>query len=445
MLNIINIMPKINFLRTVAKMTVACLAIAAVSISCGKDDDNEVTLLSIAVTKQPTIKTYTVGETFDPGGMVVTATYSNNSTSPVTVTADMLTYDFSTVGTKTLTITYNGKTAEVTGITVSVPANVTTITTEAELRELAQKVNGTGGFTENSFEGHTFVLVNDITLTSGDWEPIGRNTATAVDPDGKSFLFEGTFDGNGKVVSNVVIKGSINWPGFFGAVGENGCVKNLGVNIAEFDVTIPYGNTYAGGIAGTNAGTIEKCFATGDVKAGTTWLAHVFVGGLVGSNAGIISKCYATGNVHAFASANVYVGGLAGIIWGSPTILDGKATIMNSYATGNVSVGTCDWTLYMGGLVGDNGYSVTTTIVENCYSTGLVSGAGSNVGGLMGTNRGTVTASYYDSQTSGKSDTGKGEPKTTTEMKSQSTFADWNFSNIWGISAGTNSGYPYLR
>ena len=33
-------------------------------------------LTSIAITKAPTKTTYTQGETFDPAGMVVTATYS---------------------------------------------------------------------------------------------------------------------------------------------------------------------------------------------------------------------------------------------------------------------------------------------------------------------------------------------------------------------------------
>ena len=83
----------------------------------------EATLVSIAVTMQPTKKTYFIDEPFDPAGMEVTATYSDNSTAPVTVTANMLAYDFSTAGTNktvTVTFTYRGvtKTADVTGITV---------------------------------------------------------------------------------------------------------------------------------------------------------------------------------------------------------------------------------------------------------------------------------------------------------------------------------------
>ena len=82
------------------------------------------TLVSIAVTTQPNNLTYTVGQSFNVAGMVVTATYSDNTTAPVTVTAGMLSYDFSSTGTKTVTIsyTYEGvtKTATVTVTVVAV-------------------------------------------------------------------------------------------------------------------------------------------------------------------------------------------------------------------------------------------------------------------------------------------------------------------------------------
>jgi hypothetical protein len=416
----------------------ACIVLAAATTSCTKDD-KEKTLQSIEVTTQPDKKEYLVDEEFDMTGMVVTATYSDNSEKPVNVTDAMLDYDFSSAGEKTVTITYKSKTAEVTGITVTLAqeinwaANHIIITTEAQLRELAKRVNGFEDFTANSFENQTFVLANDIAVTGGDWTPIGFHTGTQVMP------FEGTFDGNGKTVSDLIIKGNLIASGFFGWVGAKGYIKNLGVNVADYDVTTSWGNVNAGGLVGGNVGTIEKCFSTGDIKGGTTWVAFVFVGGLVGCNSGIITECYTTGNVHAFSPSVVYVGGLAGAIWGNATILEGKATIVNSYATGNVSVGN-QGGLYMGGLVGDNGYNITTTIVENCYSTGNVSGTGSNAGGLVGVNRGAVTASYYDSETSGKSDTNRGEPKTTAEMKVQGTFEGWDFDDIWGI----NAGYPYL-
>lgn len=67
------------------------------------------TLSSIAVTTPPTKTTYTEGETFDPAGMVVTATYTDHTTAPITG------YTYSptgalAVGTTSITISYGGKT-----------------------------------------------------------------------------------------------------------------------------------------------------------------------------------------------------------------------------------------------------------------------------------------------------------------------------------------------
>ena len=73
---------------------------------------------SIAVTALPTKMVYNVGEAFDPAGMVVTATYTDQTTT--TITPTNFTYDFSTAGTgKIVTITYEGQSAQISGITVN--------------------------------------------------------------------------------------------------------------------------------------------------------------------------------------------------------------------------------------------------------------------------------------------------------------------------------------
>jgi hypothetical protein len=87
---------------------------------------------------------------------------------------------------------------------------------------------------------------------------------------------------------------------------------------------------------------------------------------------------------------------------------------------------------------------------RDCVSTFLENIRTCNVGGLIGTNASTfiLTSSYYDTTTSGKSDNdGRGVPKTTSQMKMQSTFQpgtnNWDFNNIWGIQDTVS--YPYLR
>jgi len=63
---------------------------------------------------------------------------------------------------------------------------------------------------------------------------------------------------------------------------------------------------------------------------------------------------------------------------------------------------------------------------------------------MIGSNAGSVNYSYYDLNTSSKSDDdGRGTPKTTEEMMQQTTFTNWDFTNIWGIVETIN--YPYLQ
>jgi hypothetical protein len=111
-------------------------------------------------------------------------------------------------------------------------------------------------------------------------------------------------------------------------------------------------------------------------------------------------------------------------------------TISNCYATGAVSGGYC----VAGGLAGKNGAGATIT---NCYSAGAVS-AEYHAGGLVGSNYSTLTASFWDTETSGQSASDGGTGKTTAEMKTQSTFTDagWDFADTWEMPTDS---YPRLR
>jgi hypothetical protein len=92
--------------------------------------------------------------------------------------------------------------------------------------------------------------------------------------------------------------------------------------------------------------------------------------------------------------------------------------------------------------------------VTNSYSIGSVTGS-SQVGGLVGYNKGTVSNSFWDIQTSGQATSDGGTVKTTIEMKSIATFSGtgWNIvtvadpgtrnpAYIWNIVDGET--YPFL-
>ncbi len=109
------------------------------------------TLSSIAVTTPPTKTTYTEGESFDPAGMVVTATYTDHTTAPITG------YTYSPTGalttsTTSITISYGGK-------TTTQPITVNAIPT----RTINWLVNNSSVKSESKKEG---VKLNTLTMPS---------------------------------------------------------------------------------------------------------------------------------------------------------------------------------------------------------------------------------------------------------------------------------------
>jgi hypothetical protein len=258
-----------------------------------------------------------------------------------------------------------------------------------------------------------FIQTADIDLSSYNtglgWEPIGSNSSP----------FTGTFDSNGKTISNLTInRSTANYVGLFG-VTDTAEIQNI-----KLENTTVNGKDYTGALVGCNKGIITNSYATGAVTG------QFYVGGLVGYNSsGTITKSYATSTV----TGQYYVGGLAGSSYDS--------RITNSYATGDVK----SEVNYVGGLVAYNGqYSYIT----NSYATGAVTGK-TDIGGLVGiNNQGTVSNSYWDTDTSGMNLSAGGEGvvgKTTAEMKQQGTYQGWDFDNIWSIQTNKNKGYPFLK
>ena len=141
-------------------------------------------------------------------------------------------------------------------------------------------------------------------------------------------------------------------------------------------------------------------------------------------NGGSLNKCYSTGSV----SGTDRVGGIVG--------LNSNGVMNNNYSTGSVNGNDC-----IGGLLGYNYWGG----LNNNYSTGSVNGT-SGVGGLVGMGDPIQEDGdgFWDTITSGQTSSYGGIGKTTSEMKTQSTFtnAGWNFETIWEM-IGYN--YPRLR
>jgi hypothetical protein len=106
---------KLKHLSVFAPVMAGLLALLACP-SDGGGNGNGITpapaaeVVSIAVTQSPAKTTYAINEAFDPAGLVITATYSDNS-SKTAIGYTMSTPDMGTPGQKTITVTFDGKTA----------------------------------------------------------------------------------------------------------------------------------------------------------------------------------------------------------------------------------------------------------------------------------------------------------------------------------------------
>lgn len=248
---------------------------------------------------------------------------------------------------------------------------------EADLAGLALIVNGTAnGITQDSFTGKTVYLTEDLDL-GGDpnnWAQIGD-----VKDDGGNYKgFRGTFDGNGHTVSNLYITATIQnvdaHLGLFGFIGPEGIVKNLSV----LNATVTGSNWYtlAGGLAGSNAGTIVNCYATGTISA-TGNDGSVRAGGLLGANSGTVLNCYATANASVpNGSTYAAAGGLVG--YNNNGLSGAMAYIYNCYATGSAT-GSND--AAFGGLVGENAVDNNNT-PHGSITLGYWNDGGTNIAGI---------------------------------------------------------------
>lgn len=149
------------------------------------------------------------------------------------------------------------------------------ISTGAELAWLAAQVNN-----KNVFSGKTVMLTADIDLGEQEWTLIGKNFRK----NGKSF--QGTFDGNGHIVTGLQISsGNAENVGLFGPISK-AIVKNL---IVEGNVNMPNGSTIGGIVANNSGGTVQNCGFYGVVEG---WRS---VGGVVGSGNAVNCWYYYTG------------------------------------------------------------------------------------------------------------------------------------------------------
>lgn len=196
----------------------------------------------------------------------------------------------------------------------------------------AEELASLGG---RSFSGKSYRLTQNIDMENVPMQPI------------KEFA-DGTFDGDGYTISNLIISAASGNAGLFAETNSSTVFKNIILHNVSVTLT---GGSYAGvgGLIGKIYGstTIQGCGVSGAVT-------------------------YSSG--YSYNSGNV--GGLVGY-------LNGKCTIKESYSQAMIKNENNNSSSTAGGLLGKTGNYYTLSVTD-CYASGDVTAAGGRAGGFTG-------------------------------------------------------------
>ena len=201
-------------------------------------------------------------------------------------------------------------------------------------------------------------------------------------------IFCGTLDGQNHKITGLTLEGAGSQQGLIRYLTETATVKNLHV---EGFISPKGTQTNVGGIAGSNAGTIENCSFEGTLNGKDG------VGGIAGLNTltGKITGCDAKGTI----SASHRIGGIAGENLGIISKCGNQCEVNTSAQDNTVKVtsitidtltGTEDPhpVTDVGGIAG-----TSSGVIRDCWNRGNVGylHMGYNIGGIAGSNSGYVT------------------------------------------------------
>ena len=202
-------------------------------------------------------------------------------------------------------------------------------------------------------KGYCYAADKTQSLNELSWVPIGNETNK----------YKGTFDGNGKTISNLYINASQNNMGLFGHINQS-TIKDLTLEDAKVTNTGSYTGILAG-CAGDDASTLQYIKISKTCQIQAKGDKSDYTGGIVGAFYGYAYNCvnYAT------VEGRQCVGGLFGKYSGTGNFITACANYGNITATW--------WNA--GGLVG----SFVSGIIQDCANYGDVKGT-YRVAGMAG-------------------------------------------------------------
>ena len=308
----------------------------------------------------------------------------------------------------------------------------------------------------NKYSGTTVFLDSDLSLAGKNFEPIGNSSFS------ESKYFNGTFDGQGHMISNFsMTTSSSQYAGLFGfskgltiknVILDSSCSITSSFIDSFYDACIGgiIGNCYAdsGPCTIENSVNMGSVSFSGDVSGDFNSLKLGGIAGQLSSSSSsssnhdsIVKNCANYGDItDSGESKNSRIGGIIGHPWGSPE--SNRAYIYNCLNHGTIThEGTTSSYLNLGGIAG---YTYNTTI-ENCVSAGKISllttasknnYTGSIVGRVYdGTS---ISYTYFASDLSGYSKYGyiDSEPSESNTLSYNSTTFELNGT----VSAGSYTG-----
>ena len=326
------------------------------------------------------------------------------------MTVDTGTITFSTVTNVTVdmgsSLVVDGETVQATGVS----GDGTSASTPFVLTTADQLFAFAADYNAGDFTAPVYVeLGSDINIGNAEWTPIGASVRSGAGLTADSTPFIGVFDGNEYTISCMSI-GNGNTTenaslGFFSAIsGEGTVIKNI---LIQGTV-----NNEANGSAGILVGIIEKEASVENctVLSGSSITAKeaggiagrmLKSGSIVGSEnnatviavsgkaGGIVNSAYydqnATDAKDAVKGGNSgFIGGIAGLAGGAVQIIN----CTNSETGTVVGVGP--------GVGGIAGQLVHGASLDGCYNHAAISNTGSATGGLVGWIRYYDNANYND-------------------------------------------------
>ncbi|MCR5408005.1 MAG: alpha/beta hydrolase fold domain-containing protein [Bacteroidales bacterium] len=242
------------------------------------------------------------------------------------------------------------------------------ISCKEDLAELAEHVASLEE-EELHFRTEYYRQTADIDYAGGTHGSIGNSNASSP----YSF-FNGSYDGNGFKISNVVIANpnSNKAQGFFGYLDGAAHIMNLVLENVTLASTTWNTGAIAGCVQSTSTAVIENCTVTGATLTGS----DASNGGLVGKlMAGTVRGCSFQGSVTATNSAKDGCGGIVGYSSGTSCVIEDCHVLESSIIS---AAGQ-----YTGGIVGkmDGGNILSCTVKG---SGTRVSGGFRMVGGIVG-------------------------------------------------------------